>query len=107
MPNGVGRHTFTANPVTARTGLAGLQLLNEDAIARINSLGDLLRERLAAAGHGVSGRGSLLQVRNDPERWWRLYRAGVLVAQNGLMAISTPMDGGVIDRVAVAFEAAC
>ena len=41
--------TFTANPVTARTGLAGLQLLDEDAIARINGLGDLLRERLAAA----------------------------------------------------------
>lgn len=98
--------TFTANPVTARSGLAGLELLDEEAIERINGLGDLLRERLAAAGHDVSGRGSLLHVRNDPERWWRLYRAGVLVAQNGLMAISTPMDESVIDRVAAAFEAA-
>jgi glutamate-1-semialdehyde 2,1-aminomutase len=98
--------TFTANPVTARAGLAGLQLLDEGAIARINGLGDLLRERLAAAGHEVSGRGSLLQVQGDPERWWRLYRAGVLVAQNGLMAISTPMDEEVVERVAAAFEAA-
>ena len=98
--------TFTANPVTARTGLAGLQLLDEAAIARINGLGDQLRERLEAAGHEVSGRGSLLQVRSDPERWWRLYRAGVLIAQNGLMAISTPMDESVIERVAAAFAAA-
>jgi glutamate-1-semialdehyde 2,1-aminomutase len=98
--------TFTANPVTARTGLAGLQLLDEDAIARINSLGDLLRERLAAAGQEVSGRGSLLQVRSDPEHWWRLYRTGVLIAQNGLMAISTPMDEEVVERVAATFEAA-
>jgi hypothetical protein len=45
-------------------------------------------------------------VRSDPERWWRLYRTGVLIAQNGLMAISTPMDEEVVERVAATFEAA-
>jgi glutamate-1-semialdehyde 2,1-aminomutase len=95
--------TFTANPVTARTGLAGLELLDEVEIERINGLGDLLRDRLAEAGHAVSGRGSLLQVRMDADRWWRLYRAGVLVAQNGLMAVSTPMDESVVERVAELF----
>jgi hypothetical protein len=56
----------------------------------------------------VTGRGSLLKVHvSDPvELWWRLYRAGVLIALGGLMCISTPMDDAVIDRALVAFERA-
>jgi glutamate-1-semialdehyde 2,1-aminomutase len=94
--------TFSANPVTMRTGVAALELLDEAAIARINGLGERLQEGLAAAGFEVVGRGSLLRMdggERQRELWWRLYEEGVLVTPNGLMAVSTPMDEGVIDDV--------
>jgi len=93
--------TFTANPLTMRAGLAALELLDPGEIARINGLGDLLREELSELGHRVHGRGSLMRVMSpDPEQlWWRLYRAGVLIARNGLTSISTPMDERTIEDV--------
>lgn len=93
--------TFSANPVTMRTGLAALDLLDEVEIARINGLGERLRHGLQAAGFDVVGRGSLLQIHggeHQRELWWRLYEAGVLVTPNGLTCISTPMDEAVIDE---------
>lgn len=101
--------TFSANPVTMRAGVAALELLDHGEIARINALGDRLRQGLEAAGFDVVGRGSLLQIHggeNQRELWWRLYEAGVLVTPNGLTCVSTPMDEDVIDdaveRAAVA-----
>ncbi|MDQ3993267.1 MAG: aminotransferase class III-fold pyridoxal phosphate-dependent enzyme [Actinomycetota bacterium] len=94
--------TFSANPVTMRTGLAALELLDEAAITRINGLGERLQEGLAAAGFEVAGRGSLLRIdggERQRELWWRLYEEGVLVTPNGLVAVSTPMDEAVIDDV--------
>jgi glutamate-1-semialdehyde 2,1-aminomutase len=94
--------TFSANPVTMRTGLAALELLDEAAITRINGLGERLQEGLAAAGFEVVGRGSLLRIdggERQRELWWRLYEEGVLVTPNGLVAVSTPMDESVIDDV--------
>ena len=96
--------TFNANPVVMRAGLAGLELLDEPAIARINALGDALRERLRDAGYEVSGRGSLTRVFGAD--WWRLYRAGVLIGHSGLTCISTTMDEATIEEVAERFEAA-
>jgi glutamate-1-semialdehyde 2,1-aminomutase len=100
--------TFSANPVTLRAGLAALAAWDDAAIERLNALGDRLRETLAGQGWEITGRGSLLRVHvDDPAAlWWRLYRAGVLIALNGLACLSTPMDQTVLDRVAHAFAAA-
>ena len=99
--------TFNANPLTMRAGLVAMELLDAAAIDRINRLGDWLRGELGWRGYDVTGRGSLLQLRGtDLERWWRLYRAGVLVARNGLVAISTPMDDDTLDEVLRRFDRA-
>jgi glutamate-1-semialdehyde 2,1-aminomutase len=99
--------TFTANPPTMRAGLAALELLTPPEIARVNALGERLRAGLAALGYTVNGRGSLSRVLADDEDalWWRLYRAGVLIGRHGLMCVSTPMDGAVVDDVLARFEA--
>jgi glutamate-1-semialdehyde 2,1-aminomutase len=100
--------TFSANPVSMHAGLAALRALDAEAIARINALGEQLRAGLGELGYGPSGRGSLLKVHvSDPvELWWRLYRAGVLIAPGGLVSVSTPMDATVIERALAAFERA-
>jgi glutamate-1-semialdehyde 2,1-aminomutase len=98
--------TFSANPVSMRAGAASLDALSPDAIAHIDALGERLRGGLRGLGYEVSGRGSLLKVHvADPvQLWWRLYRAGVLIAGGGLMCVCTPMDDAVIDRVLAVFE---
>jgi glutamate-1-semialdehyde 2,1-aminomutase len=100
--------TFSANPVSLRAGIAALDALDAAAIARIDALGERLRAGLGALGYAVTGRGSLLKVHapNPVELWWRLYRAGVLIACGGLTCVSTPMDDAVIDRALAAFERA-
>ncbi|MFZ1153964.1 MAG: aminotransferase class III-fold pyridoxal phosphate-dependent enzyme [Solirubrobacteraceae bacterium] len=100
--------TFSANPVTMRAGLQALQAFGLTDIQRIDALGDRLREGLRERGWLVSGKGSLLQIgsQDSTALWWRLYEAGVLIAGNGLMCISTPMDEQTIERVLGAFERA-
>jgi glutamate-1-semialdehyde 2,1-aminomutase len=100
--------TFNANPLTMRAGLAALRLLDAEAIDRINRLGDTLRAGLRERGYRVEGRGSLLRIdAEDPlELWWRLYRAGVLIARGGLAATSTPMDERTLEVVLERFERA-
>jgi glutamate-1-semialdehyde 2,1-aminomutase len=98
--------TFTANPVTMSAGLAALELLRAQEIARINSLGDRLRDGLCELGYETNGRGSLLKIVGEadlPALWWRLYRAGVLIAQDGLLSVSTVMNEAVIDKVLARF----
>lgn len=98
--------TFSANPVTMRAGVAALGAYGSVDIERVDALGESLREGLRERGWSVAGRGSLLRIGSqDPTRlWWRLYEAGVLIAGNGLVCVSTPMDEGVIERVLGAFE---
>ena len=98
--------TFSANPVSLRAGLAALEAWDDAAIERLNALGDHLRETLAGQGWSVTGRGSLLRVHvpDSPALWWRLYRAGVLIAVNGLACLSTPMDEDTLAEVAGVFE---
>jgi glutamate-1-semialdehyde 2,1-aminomutase len=98
--------TFTANPVTMRAGFAAMAHFGADEVARINRLGDRLRNELLDRGHDVTGRGSLLRLHprsTDAEArhrlWWQLYEAGVLVAGNGLMALSTPMRDATVDEI--------
>jgi glutamate-1-semialdehyde 2,1-aminomutase len=97
--------TFTANPVTMRAGATALDLLDAGAIARIDSLGDRLRDALASLGYGVAGRGSLLHISDgDPDDlWWRCYEAGILIGGHGLASISTPMDEGTVDDLVERF----
>ncbi len=110
QPNAIDHGgTFSANPVTMSAGLAALDLLSQDEIERINSLGDRLRTQLQGLGYEVSGRGSLLRIVGDVDMsrlWWRLYRSGLLIAHNGLMSISTVMDDEVIDLVVRRFAGA-
>lgn len=100
--------TFSANPVSLRAGIASVRALDAPAIERIDALGERLRAGLRALGYTVTGRGSLakLHVEDQVDLWWRLYRAGVLVAGGGLLCVSTPMDEGVIDRALEAFARA-
>jgi glutamate-1-semialdehyde 2,1-aminomutase len=97
--------TFSANPVSMHAGRAALAALDAGAIARIDLLGEQLREGLRAHGYTVAGRGSLLKIQApDPvELWWRLYGRGVLIAPGGLLCVSTPMDETVIERALAAF----
>ncbi len=98
--------TFSANPVTMRAGLAALEAFGLAEIERVNALGEGLRVGLRERGWSVSGQGSLLQIQaQDPTAlWWRLYEAGVLIAGNGLMCISTPMDWSIVEKTLLAFD---
>jgi glutamate-1-semialdehyde 2,1-aminomutase len=100
--------TFSANPVSLRAGLAALTALDAGTIAYIDALGERLRAGLGERGYEVTGRGSLLKVHvSDPVAlWWRLYSEGVLIAGNGLMCVSTPIDGAALELVLAAFERA-
>jgi glutamate-1-semialdehyde 2,1-aminomutase len=88
-----------------RAGLAALDLWTDDAIDRLNRLGDALRSELRQQGWTVAGRGSLMRIHvSEPDvLWWSLYDRGVLLAANGLACLSTPMDDAVISEVARAF----
>lgn len=98
--------TFTANPLAMRAGAVALDLLDAAAIERINRLGDLLRAELQERGYRVTGRGSLLRIEAADllGLWWRLYRAGVLIAPSGLAAVCTPMDERTIETVLERFD---
>lgn len=112
-----GGGTFSANPVTMRAGLAAMELLDEAAFARLDAMGEAMREGIARLfrDRGIAGcatgRGSLLQVHftDRPLRDYRSARAepaeerrrqalvsalldrGVILSANGLMALSTVM----------------
>lgn len=106
--------TFTGNPVSMAAGAVSLRLLTEDAIARLNRLGDEARQfveaRVADAGWEVRGRGSLLRpflrdaevVEGELQRrlWWAAYNRGLLLTQANCAALSTPMTEAVVADVA-------
>ncbi|MGN6168158.1 MAG: aspartate aminotransferase family protein [Solirubrobacteraceae bacterium] len=98
--------TFSANPVSMRAGLASLKLLTGAEIERINRHGDRLRHELGEQGWEVTGRGSLLRVhtRDPVALWWRLYEKGVMIAANGLMALSTAMSDSTVEQALAAFN---
>ena len=98
--------TFSANPVSMRAGAVSLDLLTDERIRQINALGDRLALALAERGWEVSGQGSLLQVRVPDQKrlWWALYREGLLIANNGLMCVSTAMGDAELTRALTAFD---
>jgi len=122
--------TFNANPVTMAAGLAAMQLLTKEEIARLNTLGERLAEGLRAAfaeagmvGQ-VTGLGSMLNVHLTPREvvdyrtaaashkalgrllHLALMNRGIFVAPRGLFNISTPMEPRVIDETIVKFTEA-
>ena len=120
--------TFSANPVTMRAGLTAMELLDEAAFARLDAIGEAVRNGINAAfaRHGVPGGtvglGSLLKIHfaDRPIRDYRsaylteqetrrqaifnrgLLNRGVLAAGYGLMALSTPMTDQDIDSIVTA-----
>ncbi len=86
--------TFAANPVSMSAGVAAVRALDPAAIERIATLGEQLRGGLAALGCVATGAGSLCKLRSPEPKalWWALYEQGVLIAADGLMAVSTAID---------------
>ena len=124
--------TFAANPLAMAGGIAAMRLLDEPAFARLDAIGERVREginetfrRRGVAGIAV-GMGSLLKVHftDRPVRDYRsaqptergagqaaaffraLLNEGVLMAGYGLMALSTPMTDDDVSRILGAVEAA-
>jgi glutamate-1-semialdehyde 2,1-aminomutase len=120
--------TFSANPVTMRAGLAAMELLDEAAFARLDTIGEAVRTgidqafRRSGVPGGTVGLGSLLKIHftDRPIRDYRsayptgqevrrqavfnrgLLNRGVLAAGYGLMALSTPMTDADIDMIVAA-----
>jgi glutamate-1-semialdehyde 2,1-aminomutase len=97
--------TFSANLLTVAAGQAALTAYDPAAIEELNRLGDELRRRIQQAGVQVNGRGSLMRIMEPVDGaglWWALYRRGVLVGRNALIALSTPMTQDDADIVAAA-----
>ena len=104
--------TFSGNSLSMAAGCTCLDMLDQPAIDRINSLGGSLVELLGAAAHdaGVDVRishiGSLLHVHTA--RQMELHRAcleqGLYIAPRGSMNVSTAMDDDVIDEALMAWK---
>ena len=108
--------TFNANPVTMAAGAAAMRLWTEPAIARLERLGDDLRERAnwvldeSGLAFKLTGQGSLFRIMPKAadrdyrsgladakgaaqrrELHLRLLGAGILTSPTGLGCLSTPM----------------
>lgn len=124
--------TFSANPISMVAGLTAMQLLDRDAFEHLDELGLNLRTAINKVfiTHKLPGKavgmGSLIKVHfsprdvtdyrsgyQDPETARRLgvfvqgmINRGVLVASNGLIALSTPMTAEDIHLISAAVEGA-
>lgn len=124
--------TFSANPMTMRAGLAAMKILDGEAFARLDRIGDSVRTGLQASlrRHGVPGSvvgcGSLLKVHltgravsdyrsalPDAAEAQRLndfnlalLNRGVMAASYGLMALSTAMTDSDIAEIIEAMDGA-
>jgi glutamate-1-semialdehyde 2,1-aminomutase len=120
--------TFNNNVLMMAGALAGLRhVLTREAIARVNALGDRLREGLEEAGRKigiplcVTGRGSMLTLHFQSDRpthagavrtpaGWRklmqleLLLRGVYSARRGFIALMIPMSEADVDRVVQTFD---
>jgi glutamate-1-semialdehyde 2,1-aminomutase len=118
--------TFNANPVTMVAGKAAVDLLTEDALARIDALGERARKqltdafRVARVPGMVTGMGSLFRLhmssstlvdyrssypkpeqrKTMSELFEYLLDHGITITPQGLGSISTAMNENDIDRLA-------
>ena len=124
--------TFSANPISMTAGMAAMQLLDRKSFKRLDEMGASLRAAINKiliarnlAGQAV-GMGSLIKVHltshdvkdyrsafQDSETARKLsvfvqglMNRGVLVASNGLIALSTPMTNEDLDLIIQAVEGA-
>jgi glutamate-1-semialdehyde 2,1-aminomutase len=123
--------TFSANPVSMIAGLAAMQAMDRTAFGRLEEMGGQLRNRLndvfrkSGQRGQVTGDGSLFRLmlvdrplRNYRDtiepgidaRSYRLFMAlldaGIMVNDNGLGCLSTPMGAAELDRIEAALERA-
>lgn len=123
--------TFSGNPVTMTAGLAAMQAMDRAAFARLEDMGERLRARLrdVVAKRGepaqITGDGSLfrfvmvsrplMNYRDivEPgvaERADRLFMAlldaGIMINNNGLACLSTPMAEAELDQIESALDRA-
>jgi glutamate-1-semialdehyde 2,1-aminomutase len=123
--------TFSANPITMTAGLAAMQAMDQAAFARLEEMGARLRARLnilfskSAQPGQVTGDGSLLRfvLVGRPLRNYRdtvapgladradrlfmaLLDAGIMINNNGLACLSTPMAEAELDLIETAFAQA-
>jgi glutamate-1-semialdehyde 2,1-aminomutase len=123
--------TFNGNPVSMTAGLATLRKMTPAAFARLDRLGEALREKLRAllgrrsVPARVYGRGSLFCVRltEEPLRDWRsltrhvrsqplygqicheMLARGIVVSPRGIIGcLSTPMDEAELDAFVAALD---
>ena len=109
--------TFNNNVLTMAAGLAAVtEVLTDDALNRVNALGNQLRDRLnqiaddAGAPVHVSGIGSLMAIHfknPDPDLLkllqFDLIAAGYYLARRGMIVLSLPMTDTDIDGLVDAF----
>jgi len=124
--------TFSANPITMRAGIAAMELLDEAAFQHLDRLGEVVRRgidesfRRHSLPGATKGKGSLLKIHftDRPVRDYRsamprpeeaarlegfmraLLDRGVLIAGNGLLALSTPMGDSEIEHILKACDSA-
>jgi glutamate-1-semialdehyde 2,1-aminomutase len=124
--------TFNANPISMVAGAAAMELMTPEEFERLNALGARARDGVARAfadagvDGQVTGDGSLLRIHmtSVPLVDYRSARAtdaqgaaltsvvdfmhanGVLMAETGLCALSTPMGEAEIDEFVEIFAAA-
>jgi len=117
--------TFSANPVTMTAGRVAMELFDEPAVFRLNTLGDYARAslteaiKLAGVPACVAGTGSLFRIHLKAElpRNYReahptpreqkalsalidaLYDEGIMMIHTGAATLSTPMGHAEIDRL--------
>jgi glutamate-1-semialdehyde 2,1-aminomutase len=123
--------TFNGNNITLAAGMAAMTLYDQEAVARLNQLGDRLRDGFQTAVNEVglkgcvSGSGSLLQLHwrdrkpaNATDSILALTKAGelprlvhlemmnrgVYSAGRGMFALSTPMTHADIDKAVASFR---
>ena len=118
--------TFSANPITMVAGNAAMTLFDQEAVTRLNGLGQRARQRLeeaisiAGAPASVTGTGSMFRVhmKAKPPRDYRtafptpaekralsifleqMGDAGYLLVYSGAGILSTPMGEAEIDGMA-------
>lgn len=106
--------TFNNAVLTMAAGVAGLtQILTADEIARLNGLGDRLRDRLNRIGGGfyATGYGSMVGLHFDDDEQGRLthlhlhmLEEGFSYARRGFIALSVPLTDADVDGFAAAVE---
>jgi glutamate-1-semialdehyde 2,1-aminomutase len=103
--------TFNNAVLTMAAGVAGLtKVLTPDEIARLNGLGDRLRDRLNGLGIRATGYGSMVGIHFDEEGrrtafHLHMLERGFSFARRGFVALSVPLTQDDVDAFADAASA--